>query len=327
MTSMCARWTSVALVSALALTSLPRLAWAGEQDAKTLFAEGRRHREAGDCKPAISAFERALKAWPEGLGALRNIAECQEQLDQYASARRSWWDLRREVLKSQQKKYDGWAEHAESKYAELGPTVPRLVIRLEGARPDDVRVAIDGTTIAPELVATELERDVGVHRVEVFAGGKSIAFRSITLAAGAHETVTLAVHVDPAPIEDEEPAEDDPPAEGLATAGYVSLGIGGLGVVGAIVSFAVRQSALSELEDACPNYAAGDVCPSSVTAVVDRGDTASLLVNVFGAVGIAGVGVGAALLVADAFGGPEETTGLVLTPLEGGAFVGYGGHF
>lgn len=312
-----------ALATALALAALPAVAQAGEEDAKTLFAAGRKHREAGDCNAAIPVFERAQKAWPEGLGALRNIAECQEELDRLASARRSWWDLRREVLASSESKYAGWAEHAEAKYAELGPTVPRLLVRLVGARAGDVRVAVDGVTIAPELVGTELERDAGVHSVEVFAGGRSIALREVSLAAGSRETVELVV--DAGVVEDEPPeslpVEASPPASGMATAGYVTLGFGGLGVVGALISFAVRQSALSELEDACPDYEGGP-CPDTVTAVVDRGRTASTLVNVLGAVGIAGVGIGAALLIADAVGASDETAGLWLAPLEGGAFVG-----
>ncbi len=61
-----------------------------EADAKDLFERGRTLRASGDCASAAPLFRRAYAAYPAGLGSLRNLAECEESLGKWASARRSW---------------------------------------------------------------------------------------------------------------------------------------------------------------------------------------------------------------------------------------------
>ena len=115
--------------SALALIFLANAAaWAGEEDARTLFAKGRQLRADGRCEEAIIEFRRALEVWPEGLGSLRNIAECEEQLGKYAAARRDWWDLRRAVLLSNEAKYEGWDRQAQEAHTRLATKGARVFI-------------------------------------------------------------------------------------------------------------------------------------------------------------------------------------------------------
>src|SRR6185436_11743436 len=106
-----------------------------EEDSKTFFAQGRQLRAAGNCPDAIVAFRRALEAFPQGLGALRNIAECEEQLGQFASARNDWWSLRRAVLQSNELRYESWEKDAEQGYARLATKVAKITIRIHGADP------------------------------------------------------------------------------------------------------------------------------------------------------------------------------------------------
>ena len=75
------------------------------------------------------------------------------------------------------------------------------------------------------------------------------------------------------------------------------MGLGGL--IGAVV---VRQQAIADLDEQCPSHSN---CPDSVTEVVERGETASLLVNVFAAVGGLGLATSAALLIADMAGASD----------------------
>jgi tetratricopeptide (TPR) repeat protein len=160
---------SAALISAAA----PALLAAGaEEDAKTFFARGREQRMAGNCAEAVLAFRRALEVYPEGLGALRNIAECEETLGLYASARRDWWDLRRAALQSNEAKYAGWDEDAEAHYKALAGKVGTLTIQLQGGEGNPaVRVIMDGKPLDPRLLGVGLERDTGSHTVEMFYGG------------------------------------------------------------------------------------------------------------------------------------------------------------
>jgi len=324
------RRVAVVACLALAATLAPSTVRAGEDDAKTLFAAGRELRAAGKCEDAIVEFRRALEVYPEGLGSLRNIAECEEHLGKYAAARRDWWDLRRAVLQTNEAKYDGWDKDAETAYARLAPKVARVTVKLKGEKLERVKVAIDGKPLDPRLVGVELERDLGPHTVEGFYGGAAPVTEKVTLAEGGQQVVMLAI---PAPS-----PGDTPPAgpiggpsphpdggSGLKTAGFVALGIGGVGAIGTVVAVIMRQSALASIKADCPNYETDSNCPNADQGDVDRGKTASLLVNVFGGVAIAGIGVGVGLLIAGSSSGPKPAASsgsrawLGVTPAAGGA--------
>jgi hypothetical protein len=290
-----------ALLCALAL--LVGAVRATEEDARTFFAEGRRWRAEGNCREAIVHFERALAAWPEGLGALRNVAECQQELGLLASARRSYWELRKRVLKMGDPKYAGWDGEAEAAYAALGPRVARLTVVVQGRR-EGVRVAVDGQTLVPELFGVELERDPGEHAIEAFYGGPTTVLRKVALGEGARETVVLEVPAAPAPTpkeprRDEAPRPDADAGEGLRTGAIVAFAVGGLAIVGTGAAIGVRQAAIGRIEDGCRKDGDGFRCAdASLESDASRGKTASVLVNVFGAAAVAGVGTGIALLIA-----------------------------
>jgi hypothetical protein len=63
--------------------------------AKDLFAQARWRRLQAQCARSLPLFRRANDMYPAGLGSLRNIAECEEELGHFASARRAWLDLQR----------------------------------------------------------------------------------------------------------------------------------------------------------------------------------------------------------------------------------------
>ena len=291
----------LALLLASALFAAP--AAAQEDDSKTFFAAGRELRAAGRCEEAIVQFRRALDINPQGLGSLRNIAECEEQLGLLASSRRSYWDLRRAVLQTNETKYQGWDKDAEDGYQRLAARVPKLTVRLSGKELERVRVTVDGKPLDPRLVGTELERDLGGHTVAANYGGAAPVTRRIELAEAARETLVLeipdptAANPRPGPVVVERRDEGSP---AMRTAGLISLTVGGAALVGTVVSLVVRAGAKSDLNDLCPEYDSG-TCATSDRAAAEsahsRGDTASLLVNVFGGVAIAGIGAGITLAI------------------------------
>lgn len=306
----------------------PAVASANEADARAFFAEGRQLREAGDCAQAVVVFRRAYSAYAAGLGSLRNIAECEEELGRVASARRTWWVLRREALKSEESKYAGWEAEAEEAYEALEERVPRLTITVEGAPLSSVEVFVDDERLADDLVAVELERDPGEHRVEARRDGERLAARSVVLDEGSRVAVTLTVPplvADPSPPPVPAPvAPTAPPASAaLSTSGWVLVGVGSASLVGAAVSLGVRAGALADLEAACPGYETSP-CDASVQDAVDRGEASSLLVNVLGGVGLGLVGVGASLLIVDATTGAETAR---LSPWIGPTGGGLRGRF
>ncbi|MBI4702868.1 MAG: tetratricopeptide repeat protein [Deltaproteobacteria bacterium] len=299
------------------------VARAGEDDAKTFFAEGRRLRQSGQCEAAVAQFQRALEAYPQGLGALRNIAECQQELGRYAAARRAWWDLRRAVLQSGEARYVGWDQDAERAYGQLAGKVARLVVRVVGPGAAGARLVLDGEPVAPALLGAELERDPGVHQLELRGAGTAVQVQAVPLHEAERLLVTLHAAAAGKAGSDARGGAAEPPPAGHSwrTGGYVALGLGGAGLVGLVASLAVRQNALGDLEEVCPSYDTA-VCSPAANEPVSRGQTASMLVNVFGVVAGAGAAAGATLLAVDALSGPVGSASVARLTLQGGPTSG-----
>jgi len=288
----------------LSLTLATATAAATEEDSKTFFAQGRQLRAAGNCADAIVAFRRALDVFPQGLGALRNIAECEEQLGQFASARNDWWSLRTAVLQSNEPKYEGWEKHAEEGYTRLAPKVAKMIVRLRGAEPNQVRITIDGKPLDPRLVGIELERDLGPHTIEAVYGGATPIVEKRTLVAGSREEITLEIPALKQGPGGGTPGGPTPPYTGnsvMRAGGFVALGVGGLSAVGAVISLVVQRNAVSTVETGCGKMIECRVPHADLErlqAANTRAKTATILVDVLGGVAIAGVGVGIGLVVA-----------------------------
>jgi hypothetical protein len=292
------RFSRPAACVALALAALaPSRAGATNPDAQTFFAQGRKYRLDGDCDKAITAFRHALESAPEGLGALRNIAECEEQLGRFASARIDWFALRRAAMETSDAKYEGWDKDAADRYAKLEGRVGKLVVHLRGEHLERVKVTLDGQPLDPRLIGVELERDLGEHRIEAAYGAAEPIVSKSTLRVGAVRNVDLDIPSEKAG--GAPPAPGDAPSNGHAmrNAGFVLVGFGGLAAIGLATSIGLRQSALSSVSTKCPNYASGQVCPSGTASDVSLGTTTSTMVNVFTAFAIAGLGVGIPLAV------------------------------
>ncbi|AKT37549.1 uncharacterized protein CMC5_016900 [Chondromyces crocatus] len=316
----------------------PAPAWAVDSDAQAFFAQGRQLRGENRCAEAILAFRRALDLYPQGLGALRNIAECEEELGQFASARNSWWSLRRAALQSNEPKYEGWEVDAESAYKRLESKVARMTVHLRGEGKEKAELSIDGKPLDPRLLGVEIERDAGPHQLTLTYGGAVPVVRQLELATGAREVITLDIPRPTAAPPPEKPRkpregeEDRGGSNGMRIAGIAALSVGGVGAVGTVISVILRSSALSEIQEACPDY---QRCPTSLEGAESRGRTASTLVNVFGAVAIAGIGAGVPLFIlgsrqksavsrSDAFS-PQLQIGVA--PTGGGLAAQLGGRF
>src|ERR1700722_14257937 len=115
------------LCAAFALTAAPARA-DPVADAKDLFSRGRDFHNQGDCNSAVGLFRKAYELYPQGLGSLRNLAECDEQLGHFASSRREWLDLKRALLGNGDHKYDGWTQDADQAAARLAPKLATLTL-------------------------------------------------------------------------------------------------------------------------------------------------------------------------------------------------------
>lgn len=332
------------LSAALLAGAVPRAAQADATAdaarAKELFEHGRDLRSHGNCADALPLFQKAYSLYPPGLGSLRNVAVCEESLGRAASARSAWLELRRALSTNKDPKYAGWPEDADRAAARLAPQVATLTIELAvvetaggAGRPvtpaDAIEVMVDGQAVTREQLGAPIEHDPGTVVVRaVSTAGGSPDEATVALAAGENKHVPLRVTLAtstsatsaPQPAagvpaivpEAEQPVKR---ASSLRTGAWIALGVGAAGLTGALVSFSFRQSALGDLAANCPNYASAPCAPAKETVVasdVNRGRTASTLLNVFGAVGIAGTVAGVALFTLSK--SPSNKTAIVLTP-------------
>ncbi len=303
----------------LSSLSLPTLANAdGASDAKDLFARGRDLRAKGDCQGALPLFRKAYSVYPAGLGSLRNAAECEEKLSLWASARRDWLDLKRALLVVKDVKYAGWDADCDAAATRLAPKIARLVVRVTDAGGEDLsargglKVTLNEEAIERTLLGTDLERDPGAY-VVVATLDETTGTSKATLVAGESKAVTVTLTlpakplVPPPVVEVENPTPTPTPAPEtpitdhdrgatMRTFGYVGVALGGAFAIGTIAAIAVRSSALSSVSNKCPDYTTA-ACGPSVRDDVDRGKSAATLVNVFGALTLVSVGVGATLIL------------------------------
>jgi hypothetical protein len=291
-------------------------------DAKDLFGRARDLRVHGDCARAAPLFRRAYEIYPQGLGSLRNLAECQEVLGQFASARHTWLDLKQALLGNADAKYQGWPGDADQAAARLQAKVSTMVVDLqvvgsngEPVSPDGVDVTIDGQRVDRTLVGAPIENDAGHHTVRA-AGDRLVAAveRAVDLTPGESQRVELRatvptplappvveapVPVAPSPVEAPPPAPRDDRGRAFRRgAGWVAIGMGAAGVVGSAISLGVRQAAESTLSKDCPSYHTG--CSQSLQPTlqptVNTGHIASTMFTVLGVVGVVGLAGGIVLL-------------------------------
>jgi hypothetical protein len=307
-------------------------AQAGQSE--TFFAEGRKLRQAGKCHEALIVFKRSLELDPSRIGSLRNIAECEVQLRRYASARRSYWDLRRAALQSSDPRYQGWEKDAEAAYDALTSKVPRLTIKLTGAGDTRQRtkVTIDGLPLDPRMIDVELEQDEGSHIVEADYGAVAPVVEKLSLNEGERRTLTLTIPDRPSappPTGSSVAPPPPPPGRGpLFVAGVSGLAVGGAALIGLGIAAGVREGAVSEVSGECPTLKG---CDPALGSAVDRGRAAATMVNVF--LGVAGVAIagGAGLLIADRARGPSPKQAvswrLTASPLPGAPGLSLDGRF
>jgi len=327
----------VATVLAMACLLVPARAHANPvSDAKDLFTRGRELRTQGDCVNAVGVFRKAYELYPEGLGSLRNLAECEESLGHFASSRRAWLDLSRALLTFPDKKYEGWDKDATDAAARLAPKLATLSIDVtlvgpggEPVRAGGTEITLDGEKMAASLMGTPLERDPGRHVVRV-TGARVVepAERAVDLAAGDVKRVALRVVITPdasvqpeAPAATPLPATAPPPGDDDAeharttkrTLAWAAIGVGAAGLVGAGISLGIRQSALDSVNGPCPTHSG---CDPALQSTVNRGQVASTAFDVLGVIGLLGAGSGVVLLATS--GHPQQAR-LVVTPTLGGA--------
>lgn len=322
-------WAAAGVGLALA-TVAPAAHADPESDAKDLFAKGRDLREKNDCGTAAPLFRKAWTIYPQALGSLRNLAECEEQLGHFASSRRAWLDLKRSLITNTDPKYNDWDRDAEEAAKRLQPKVASFVIDVivkspTGEAPatekSGIELFVNGEEVKGTLVGTPLERDPGNYLIRAQAKDGQPVEQSVSLNAGDNPHVTLRMTITP-PAQPVGPAPEDHSMR--RTIGWGVTGLGAALVVASGVTFLMRQGALGDVDDACggDHEKCDPNARSKISDSVDRGKTMSTLTTILLPAGLVGIGAGLVLV----FTSPKvEKTGFKsfqVAPTLGGLSLG-----
>lgn len=313
---------TLVLSGALAAISLlsPGARAAEGDEAHRLFVEGRDALERGDQTTACARFRSSL-ALARVANTLFNVARCDERDGELALALQGW---REGVLLLAAG--DDRLAVAKERLAALEARVPMITLVHSSDLPAGARILVDGAAVAMPAPGTPLPLDPGEHTIVVEAPGRAAARFAVTLAERDRKEVAVAAGAvqskgepGPEPTQGVKPPPPPPPppggSEARRTAGLIAGAVGLVGLAGFAVTGGLLLERDGRIRAACPDK----VCSPEGRELIDGGMPLMVANAVALGVGVAGVGLGAGLLLTSRTdSGPRA----VLAPA---AFLGGGG--
>jgi hypothetical protein len=232
--------------------------------AESLFQEGKELLKADDWLSACAKFEKSMELDP-AVGTQLKIASCREHDGKLAQA---WYayqhalKLTRELSLSEKRRAELEA-YTRQAIAALEPRIPKLRL-LVPARPEGLRVTLDGQELAPAVFGEELPVDVGERRVAASAPGHRSVEHRVSMTETEKRDVELVLEPEPTPapvpappapvaiVPPPQPAPPTPPPaprEESATPveGWVLVGVGIAAAVAGGVLVALAEESAQEV--------------------------------------------------------------------------------
>jgi hypothetical protein len=189
-------------------------------------------------------------------------------------------------------------EHANA----IKPRIPKLKVKAP-SDVDGITLTLDGNAIDPKN-EDETPVNPGTHKIEASAEGRQSFSADVQLAEGESKTIVVKLpktggSEEEKPVEEPKPKEPETPQpteshRKVSPLTWVAFGVGAVGLAGATIFFLKRNSIKSDLDGKCNS----DLhCPASSQDDIDSGKSATTMTNVFGAIGIVGIGAGVYLLL------------------------------
>lgn len=205
--------------------------------------------DAPSCSAAAESFQRAFDLYPDGLGALRNLAYVEKSLGRVASSARHFRELARRAPLDPRPARQLWADFARTELSGLEPRVPHLVVTIEAAPPRTV-ATLDGTELPRETWGTALELDPGEHALHVEGPGRVSFDQRLSIGEGESRALTVSLlpraeDAGPLARAPDVPRSRLPPPRTLA---LITTGVGGALV---IVGLGFGAAAISDRGSAC----------------------------------------------------------------------------
>lgn len=269
--------------------------------ARATAMEGAKAMQEGRWADAVALFKRAeslVHAPPH----LLYMARAYVKLGKLVEAGEAYRAITKETLAPNAPR--AFVEARDAANAEAGALasrIPSLTITLEGAVPDAV-VTMDGVEVPRALVGVAHPVNPGAHVLAVKAAGHRADPVNVEVREGSSAKATLTLVAIPGAMPTAPPTTEPPPIapsgkSGLRTAGWISLGVGVVGLGVGTAFMLVNRGKRSDAEALCP----GPVCAASNRDAIreldaSASDAATLSWIGYG-VGVAGVAAGATLLL------------------------------
>lgn len=274
---------AASLAAAIAIHAAPARAEGESAAAEALFQQAKTLADQKKFAEACPKFAAAYKL-DKTLGALLNLADCEEHLGQVASAWAHWG----EAVELAEKTGDKRASFAAGRREPLVKRLPMIRIDV-GAGKTSLSVYRDGTVVDPAAYGVPLPSDPGPHVISVRRGTEVLREQNVTVAEGQ----TSPVNLDLVAIEKAAPPPVTPvtvvaPLSNQKVIGYAVLGVGGvtLAAAGVLEILALTSKSAANASDACVNHFCTQDGYNSVTR-------ARTFATAGQWVGIAGIVVGA----------------------------------
>lgn len=290
--------------------------WKEQVEANKLVQEATKHEKQEAWQEARDAYAaaielhdspRARKGLAKALYQLGLLIEAREHAQVVADNKRAgWWDRK----------------HSKELLEKIEAELPHITVSVPPAFEGTVRV--DDKPWPSDKLGTRTEINPGTVVITAESDGFLPYEKTVVLDKGADEKVNIELEPKPKP----KPKKDDvdvSTSDGSTrkTIGYVSLAIGGAGLIAGTAFGLSARNTRNELDSACLN----DVCSEAQRDNYDRGKMQANFSTAGFIVGGVGLGLGAVLLLTGPKDQETEATKARVEPYVGPTGAGFSGVF
>jgi hypothetical protein len=303
-----------------------------QQEAAALFTKGRALLAAGSLDEACAALAQSQALINAG-ATLLNLADCHSRQGKTASA---WQEFGQAIVLAQEAQFSRAIEVAKQRHAELEAKLSFLTIVVppETRKLGGFALTLNGYPVPQDAWDQRVPVDPGPFAIAAKADGYQPFSTTLRVDPDGDKrevTVTLVrvpppppVAAPPSPVAPPPPPPPRASASGSSrkTLGFVSLGVGGAGLLVGAVTGGLALSLHGTLAAGCP----GARCPSSLVPTLDSYNRDGLVSTIGFVAGAAFAGLGI-VLVATAPKGGGPRVGVVVSATSGGGALGAAGSF
>ncbi len=264
-----------------------------------LFKEAQQLIRENRVSEACVKFEESDRIDP-GLGTKLSLADCYEREGKLVAA---WITFMAIIPAARQANRADREVFAKGRAEALGPRVPKLLITLSVADATSAEVLRDGVVVGAAALVLPLPVEAGKHVIVV----RSAGFSDWSTEVVAEEGKTLEVKVPaleakvvdvprPLPVVVPLPLPNAP--SGVRTGGFITLGLGGAGLLTWAVAGSVAMSKKSLVDENCPTEPCANLGASNAAReAFGAGKTAASVATAGLVVGVVGLVTGGVMVL------------------------------